>query len=416
MKETNDPLVSLDHERCLLGSMILSQVAATRMAALATPAMFWSKPHQTIFTTLQTLTETGQSIGVLELRTELGDKLEEVGGIDYLLQLAEEVPSAANYDHFFTVVNNLYMRRQLVRLGHDIERGDWGGETDALYAFLRHSTAGNPVTVGDVDLSARKARQTVRTGISAIDDYTQGLDIGETGVCLMPSGAGKSAFLIGRALHAARSGIGALYLSLSDLDEEAIKRRMMRMMCGMSYAPTDADGLAKWNAAEKELSSLDIHLHATFNYRGGNKIKNILALITEARRRRGVKMVVIDYVQMITPEGRNTYEHSVQCEQDVRLLTNRLKIATWLGSQVTESETGGKVKGGTHWNEGSALTVYAEFIPQKAFDEKVKQDPSFKARVEGYEPLILSNGKARHVRKFKRVIVGLNDRLEFVEL
>jgi len=412
---STDPLVSIEAEMCLLGSMLLSDSVCKRMTALAKPEIFWRRAHQLIFGAIQELVELDSGVDYLTVKRTLGGNLEEVGGDDYILQLAEYVPSPANYSYHFQVVQNLHMRRKLVQLGHDIEHDSWAGDTDALYAFLQPSTASSPFPVADVDIDARKSRETLATGISAIDLYTGGLDVGETGVCLMGSGVGKTNFLVGRALHAAMLGHGVTYISLSDLDEEAIKRRMMRMMTGWSYAPNGGQPLEDWTKAKKELDALNVHLHATFTYRGGNKLQNLLALMTEAKRRRGCKMIVLDYVQMLEPEGKSDYAHSVHAEREIRLLTNRLKICTWLGSQVTDSEFGPKVKGGVHWQEGSALTVIGEKMPQKVLDEK-RTGAEFKARTEGYEPIAMRCPKARHCRAFKPFLAGVTDKLEFVEL
>jgi len=413
---TDDRLVNLEAEKCLLGSMILSDLVAMRMAALGRPDMFWRPAHKIIFRALQTLAETNAGIDFITLKNELGDDLRDAGGDDYLLGIAEFVPSASNYAHYYEIVNQLYARRQLVQLGHDAEKGTWDQDGDALYSLMRPSTAGVPLSIGEIELGARIGRRTVRTGIPFIDSVTDGLDLGEMGVCLMPSGGGKSAFLIGRALHAARERIPVLYLSLADLDEEAIKRRMMRMLCGYSYQPKDEAGAAAWLEALKQLESLDVAIHATFSYRGGNRLRNLIALITEAKRHRRVGMVVIDYVQMIQGEGKNSYEFSVQAEQELRLLTNRLKVATWLGSQATEKESGIVVKGGVHWNEGAALTVVGEFVPAKTHADKCKTDGQYKARTEGFRPLAISCGKSRHSKQFPQVLAGLTDRLEFIEL
>ena len=411
----SDPLVNIEAEMCLLGSMILSDLVSKRMAALAKPEIFWRPAHRLVFAAIQQLVEMGAGIDFIAIKRELGDDLRDAGGEDYILQLAEYVPSPSNYSYHFEIVQGLYLRRQLVKLGHDVERDDWAGNTDALYAFLQPSTASSPVPIADVDIDARKSRETVATGISAIDLYTGGLDVGETGVCLMGSGVGKTNFLVGRALHAAMLGHGVTYISLSDLDEEAIKRRMMRMLTGWSYPPNGGQPLEAWSKARKDLDALNVHLHATFTYRHGNRLQNLLALIAEAKRRRGCKMVVLDYVQMIEPEGKNDYAHGVQCEREIRLLTNRLKICTWLGSQVTDSEFGPKVKGGVHWQEGSALTVIGEKMPDKVREQKMA-DAGFKARTEGFEPIAMRCPKVRHCKSFKPFLAGVTDRLEFIEL
>ena len=108
MAETSDriPLHSIEAEMSVLGSMLLAQRAAEEIVTILSEDDFFRPAHQVIFRALRQLITSHKEIDIVTLRTELTERamLNDVGGVDYLLQLAEYVPSAANSKYYAQIV------------------------------------------------------------------------------------------------------------------------------------------------------------------------------------------------------------------------------------------------------------------------------------------------------------------------
>jgi hypothetical protein len=98
--------------------------------------VFYDLRHQTIFETLVTMFDTREAIDVITLQQRLKDQqlLEQVGGIAYLAQLQDAVPSAANLSYYLDIVQEKYLLRKMIHTCTDVVGRvyDYEGEVDAL--------------------------------------------------------------------------------------------------------------------------------------------------------------------------------------------------------------------------------------------------------------------------------------------
>jgi len=98
--------------------------------------VFYDLRHQTIFETLVVMYDTREAIDVITLQQRLKDKqlLEQVGGIAYLSQLQDAVPSAANLSYYLEIVREKYLLRKMIQTCTDVVGRvyDYEGEVDTL--------------------------------------------------------------------------------------------------------------------------------------------------------------------------------------------------------------------------------------------------------------------------------------------
>src|SRR6202142_2461681 len=100
------------------------------------PDVFYDLRHQTIFTMLAEMYDQREGIDVITLQQRLKDKqlLEQVGGIAYLSQLQDAVPSAANLSYYLEIVREKYLLRKMIQTCTDVVGRvyDYEGEVDTL--------------------------------------------------------------------------------------------------------------------------------------------------------------------------------------------------------------------------------------------------------------------------------------------
>lgn len=105
-------------EMAALGSMILKEQAATNLVDALTEDDFFLPAHRIMFEAMSAILERGSKIDLVTLKNELVDmsKLDDVGGEEALIEVAEAVPSAANAMHYANILTEKSCRRRLLGL------------------------------------------------------------------------------------------------------------------------------------------------------------------------------------------------------------------------------------------------------------------------------------------------------------
>ena len=173
MDETNRTVPhSTDAEKSVLGSILLSSLAAEKALEVLNAEDFFSVAHRDIFSAMQALYNSGKLIDNVTLvdMLERQGKLDSAGGMGYIAELAIYTPSAANIEHYISIVEGHSMRRRLISVGSGIAQDAAGSEKetalagiDALAAFIKE--IGLPTTFSELGIPAN-------TDFRAIADST----------------------------------------------------------------------------------------------------------------------------------------------------------------------------------------------------------------------------------------------------
>jgi replicative DNA helicase len=353
---------NVDAEIAILGAMFLGKPVARRMSAAIDPKWFWRESHRTIFLAAKELADAGRDLDLVSISNQLGNKLVDVGGEDYITQCVEFVPSAANADTYATIVREQWARREISKIGK--QAGVPEHTLDSLISDLTNvarASASSMARSGNVhEFTKKRARHGVKTGYRLIDDATAGVGLraGQMGVVSGYTGTGKSAWMLKAAWNATASGLRVGYITMADLNGEDILERLMRQLTGFGTRPV-GPGAEEWDAAMDLVRCYDLFIHDTTEERFGYLLDPVLGWL-DARQssHNPFDLVFIDYAQKLRAKGRmSEYEHATECAAALRWSAARWKIPVWIGSQVTESTTGGKdvTKGSRVWEEDCAI-------------------------------------------------------------
>ena len=106
----------------MLGALMIDKNAVIRVADILTPQDFYHPTHQKIYETILDLFSKGEPIDLLTISSVLKGKktLKDVGGIDYLTELVQGVPSSAHVAHYAAIVKEKHVRRDLVDASSEI--------------------------------------------------------------------------------------------------------------------------------------------------------------------------------------------------------------------------------------------------------------------------------------------------------
>ena len=322
---------------------------------------FYDLRHQTIYEALTAMFDAREAIDIITLQQRLKDKglLDQIGGIPYLSQLQDAVPSAANLSYYLDIVREKFLLRKMISVCTEVVGRvyDYEGEVDALLDeverdVLRISESrvqGGTLTTKDLVVNAvhtienffnRKGALTgVGTGFADLDRMTDGLHGAEMIVIAARPSMGKTSLAMNIVEHVAMEeklpvGVFSLEMSAESL--------VLRMMCSLARVNlrsiregfmSEADFPKLLNAAGK-LSGSKLFIDDTAGL-------SILQLRAKARRlwqQHGIKLFVIDYLQLLHSTGRRSQDNRQQEIADIssgiKALAKELKVPVIVLSQL----------------------------------------------------------------------------------
>ena len=245
-----------------LGSMLLSAKAARQVCEILTPEMFYSPAHRTIFASMRETVERGGVPDLVLLSTALkaSGELARVGGAEYLVQVAETVPSPANAGPYAAIVRDFWVKREAAARCRSLAAAA-EGEATAPEVLRSLSTVGNRLTRGsqdvvriqDVEVDDVKDLAGVTTGYPVVDKSNEmgGYPKAEVTYVMAATGVGKSAWMSWSAMFAARSETvrGAVLFASYEMKAAIVKRRMLKHLTGMFSRGLNLEASAQWDDA-----------------------------------------------------------------------------------------------------------------------------------------------------------------------
>lgn len=351
------PPQNLDAERSVLGCMMLNTEAIDEVADFLKPEHFYRDSHRRIASVIFHLAEsTAAGIDAVTVAEELERRKElaEVDGAPYLAGLMESVPHAAHARHYAEIVHEKYVLRSLQSAALSIlrEASDESTEVDdqlnaaeqKIFSIVEQQTSQERIEIREIladalaGIAARLGDKSVQRGVhcgfTQLDDLTAGLNPQSLVILAARPSMGKTAFVCNIAnavaTHAIDASVngspgakpkGVVIFSLEQSKLELVER----LLC--IRAKFNGHQLRKGELSEDDherllqeanwLSNLPIYI----DDKPGRSVAQIAAISRRVKRRYGLGLVVIDYLQLIEPEDRKAPR-----EQQVAAIARRLKF------------------------------------------------------------------------------------------
>jgi replicative DNA helicase len=301
---------------------------------------FYDLRHQTIYETLAAMFNARQPVDLITVQQHLKDRqlLEQIGGVAYLSQLQDAVPSAANLSYYLEKIQEKYLLRKLVQTCSGVVGRiyDFEGNVEELLdevekEVLRVNESRSQTNMVPVNTLVHDAIATIEnyfgrngqlggiaTGFTDLDKMTDGLHGGEMIVIAARPSMGKTSLAMNIAEHVALElklpvGVFSLEMSASSL--------VLRMMC--SLARVNLRSIREGFMSESDfpkLTSAAGRLSAAKLFIDDSAGLSILQLRARARRmsqQHGIKLFVIDYLQLLNSTARRSQENRQQEIADI---------------------------------------------------------------------------------------------------
>lgn len=363
------PPHSLEAEQSVLGGLLLENMAWDRIADAVSEADFYRYEHRVIFRVISRLINENRPADIITVQEalQLEEQLDQVGGLDYLIALADNTPSAANIRRYAEIVRERSIMRQLAAVGTEIARNAYNPQgrdaaqlldaaENSVFQIAENSQKSKqgflqmPDLLRDVlqrldMLYSRENKDDVTgvaTGFIDLDRKTSGLQAGDLIIIAGRPSMGKTAFAINIAeyvgihsklpvaVFSMEMGGAQLVMrmlgSVGELDQNILRTGRLR----------DEDW-HKLNHAVTTLSDAPIFIDET---------AGLSALEIRARCRRLARqhndqlgLVVIDYLQLMSGSGRseNRTAELGEISRSMKALAKELKVPIIALSQLSRA-------------------------------------------------------------------------------
>ncbi len=353
---------NIEAEQSLLGAILVNNDAFYRVSDFLEPKHFFEPLHQTIFETAGSLIRMGKVATPVTLKTFLPADT-DIGGMtvgQYLARLAAEATTIINAQDYGRTIYELSLRRDLIRIGEDMVNVAYDAPVDfapraqiedaerQLYelaesgrydgGFQRFSQA---LTVA-VDMAAKAFQRDgklsgIATGLRDLDTKMGGLQHSDLIIVAGRPGMGKTSLATNIAYNVAKSYVGEVQADGTtravnggvvgffscEMSAEQLATRIIAERTGIPSSQIRRGGISE-SDFEKirdyaiELQSLPFFVDET----GGLSIAQLMARARRLKRQKGLDLIVIDYIQLLSGSGKRSNDSRVQ---EITEITTSLK-------------------------------------------------------------------------------------------
>lgn len=358
---------NLDAEQSVLGAMFLSKLAIQKSVENLSKEYFYSDANGKIFSAIQDLNEEGSPIDITSVTAEL-DKRQElrlIGGVEYLSEIVNIVPSAANIEEYIRIVEEKAILRNLIEVATKITTNAYQSkesitevldraEKDIL-TVVKTRKGSEFRTIQDVlfktqsDLEKLAQHKGEITGLASgfydLDKLTSGFHPNELIIIAARPAMGKTAFANNIATNIATNSDKTVAVFNLEMSAEQLVTRMISSVGQIELTKLISGRLEHqdWkrvNEAISRLSDTSIFLDDT----PGMTIAEIRAKCRRlASSEKGLGIVIIDYLQLISGSAKyagNRQQEIAEISRSLKTLALELGIPIIALAQLSRTVEG----------------------------------------------------------------------------
>ena len=354
------PPQAIELEEAVLGALMLDNEALSDTIDILKPEYFYKIEHQKIFDSIIVLFNESKPVDILTIIEQLkkSGELENIGGAFYITQLTNNVASSANTEYHARIIVEKFIQRSLIQISSSIIKDSFDETIDVFDLLSNAEQELFSVTEGSLRKSYSKMSELISSAINNIEelknkeDGLSGVPSGFSRLDRVTSGWQKSDLVI----IAARPGMGKTALALTMCRNIAIYHKtpvgifslemstdqlVNRLISSESEIPSNK--LRKGNLEEyefvqlhekiKDLAEAPIYIDDT----PGLSVFELRAKARRLVKNHGVKIIIVDYLQLMTAGGNkigNREQEISTISRSLKGIAKELKIPVIALSQV----------------------------------------------------------------------------------
>lgn len=368
---------NIEAEQALLGALLANNKAYEKVADILKPEYFADSTHRKIYEVMSKLLAREHTADVITLKNyfEQEGTLSQVGGFPYLVKLAESASPLTNVEYYAQFIYDKYLRRELINTGYEIVSGAMREDADITAAdqieeaektlyelsdrggsgggFMDFGSALN-ASLANIEKAYQKEGRIsgVPTGLTRLDNQIGGLNDSDLIIIAGRPAMGKTALATNIAYNVAeffsrdketppdKKGVAffSLEMSAEELGARVLSTVTQTSSHKMRVGDLDASEFTRITAAARELENIPLYIDDT----PGVSINAIRSRARRLKRTKGLGLVVIDYIQLITGTGDkksegNRVQEVSEISRGLKILAKELKIPVIALSQLNRS-------------------------------------------------------------------------------
>lgn len=366
VNKSRTPPYSILAEQSLLGSLMLDNAAWTRIADQVSARDFYRKEHRLIFQAIARLAEDNQAFDIITISEllERRNELDAAGGMDYLIAIHRETPTATNALAYANIVRETAILRQMITAGTEIADSAFQSEGRAITDLLDEAerkvlTIAEHIVRGTdgfqsiqklvvkaserIDAMANRADPIIglATGFTDLDHKTTGLQPADLVIVAGRPSMGKTAFALGIAAHVAIKMQQPVAMFSMEMPGESLAIRLLATIGRIDQqrirsAQLKEDDWPRFAAAIQTLSTAQLFIDDT----PALTPTELRARARRLKREHGdLALIIIDYLQLMqTPrEGASRAAEISTISRSIKALAKELNIPIIALSQLNRS-------------------------------------------------------------------------------
>jgi replicative DNA helicase len=339
------PPHDIEAEQAILGCMLTDKDAVISAIEVLKEDAFYREDNRAIYSAILSLYSRNEPIDIITVKAELVEQgnFERVGGLEYLAELPDRVPTTANVEKYIKIVDEkatlrslIQTSNELISLGYDesedVDRIMDMAEKKVFDLSQKKSTKGYSA-IKDVLVESFAQLETlynqkgnvtgISTGFLDLDNKTAGLHNSDLIILAARPAMGKSAFAINLATNAAMKANVPVVIFNLEMSKEQVGNRILcsEAMVDSNKIRTgqiEDDDWMKLASTLGGLSEAPIYIDDT----PGISIMEIRAKCRKLKLEKNIGLVVIDYLQLIQGSGKKNASR----EQEISEISRSLKI------------------------------------------------------------------------------------------
>ncbi|PAV28466.1 replicative DNA helicase [Virgibacillus profundi] len=355
------PPHNIEAEQSVIGAIFLEPEAFSTASELLVAEDFYRASHQRIFSSMMKLADKGEPIDVVTVTSYLHNlkQIDEVGGVAYLSELAESVPTAANIEYYSKIVEEKALLRRLIRSATDIVTSSFEREDEVedvlneaeknILEVSGRKNSGAFKSIKDVLIDVYdKIEQLhhldgdvtgIPSGFRDLDRITSGFQRNDLIIIAARPSVGKTAFALNVAQSVAvNTDENVAIFSL----EMGADQLVQRMLCAEGNIDSQrlrsgqllADDWSKLTMAMGSLSNAGIYIDDS----PGVRVSEIRSKCRRLKQENGLGMILIDYLQLIqgsANSGENRQQEVSEISRSLKGLARELNVPLIALSQLS---------------------------------------------------------------------------------
>ncbi len=346
-KISREAPMNIGAEQALLGAILSNNLALEKVENFLEPEHFSSKINALIFKTLKKLISNDQVADLNTLKVFLENDPDFIsnGGISYLLKISENSISIINSKQYGELIYDLFIRRKLINLGTNLINDSYDNFEDKNSDIIIENTESNlynltsdgdtqkgprqfdnilSLTIDYAEKAYKKSSDVIglKTGLNDFDKKIGGLHKSDLIIVAGRPSMGKTAFATNIASNICNgknndNKTNVLFFSL-EMSSEQLATRVISELSQISSEGIRTGNLSKTDfekiiVASEQLKNLSLFIDDS----PALTISSIRTRSRRLKRKFGLDLIIIDYLQLITGESRNSNDNRVKEISDI---------------------------------------------------------------------------------------------------